>query len=71
MARTSRLGGSGPDDQDAAAVLAILAALAASSGADETIPPLRSVWGGHAHRLGVRSVSATGWWASGLPRGDN
>jgi len=55
------------DDQDAATVIAILTALAAASpGADET-PSDRSVWADPAHRLGVRSPSASGWWASGLP----
>ena len=58
------------DDEDAATVIAILTALAAlteaSSGADEA-PGHRSVWADPAHRLGVRSPSASGWWASGLP----
>jgi len=55
------------DDADAATVIAILTALtAASRGADEG-PATRSVWADPAHRLGLRSPSASGWWASGLP----
>ncbi|HEY5882562.1 MAG TPA: acyl-CoA carboxylase epsilon subunit [Nakamurella sp.] len=59
--------GMGVDDEDAAAVIAILTALAAASAADEPDPPTRSVWADPAHRLGLRPASASGWWASGLP----
>jgi galactitol-specific phosphotransferase system IIB component len=56
------------DDEDAAAVIAILTALAASSEPDEAEPAPRSVWADPVHRLGLASASANGWWASGLPR---
>jgi len=54
------------DDEDAAVVLAILAALAASSENGRQSAPA-SVWGQPAHRLGVRRPSAAQWWSSGLP----
>ncbi len=57
------------DEQDAATVIAILTALPAASGSAPEQPAGRSVWADPAHRLGLGSVSATGWWASGLPRG--
>jgi hypothetical protein len=57
------------DDEDAAAVLAVLFAIMA---APETAPPeprARSIWGDPAHRIGTPPhPSATVWWASGMPR---
>ncbi|HEY4993720.1 MAG TPA: acyl-CoA carboxylase epsilon subunit [Nakamurella sp.] len=62
---------SGHDDEDdAAALLAVLLVISASAPdhGPETIGA-HSVWGEPAHRLGLRSrPSASGWWASGLPR---
>jgi len=57
------------DEEDAAVVIAVLAALAAASahpGGNATAGPA-SVWSDPAHRFGVRRPSAGGWWASGLP----
>ena len=54
------------DDEDAAAVIAVLTALAASTDT-ESEAAARSVWADPAHRLGLRPASASGWWASGLP----
>jgi galactitol-specific phosphotransferase system IIB component len=56
------------NDEDAAAVVAVLTTLAAASAADEPETAPRSVWADPAHRLGLRPASASGWWASGLPR---
>jgi hypothetical protein len=56
------------DEEDAATVIAILTALAANGGGAEEVPAARSVWADPAHRFGLLSVSATGWWASGLAR---
>lgn len=57
------------DDEDAATVIAILTALAAAATEpDEEPAPARSVWADPAHRLGLRALAPTGWWASGLPR---
>jgi hypothetical protein len=57
------------DDDDAAVVVALLTALAASTEPD-AVPEQtrRSVWADPSHRLGLQSPSASGWWASGLPR---
>ena len=57
------------DEEDAAVVIAVLAALAAASahpGGNTTAGPA-SVWSDPAHRFGVRRPSAGSWWASGLP----
>lgn len=56
------------DEEDAAAVIAILTALAAAGGAPEPDPADRSVWGDPAHRLGLAPPSRVAWWASGLAR---
>ena len=59
------------DDEDAAVVLTIVAALAASateSAAATNATGPSSFWGDPAHRLGITRPSATGWWASGMPR---
>jgi len=55
------------DDDDAATVIAILFALTTAVGAEDE-PATRSVWADPARRFGLSSTSATGWWASGLPR---
>ena len=57
------------DEEDAAVVIAVLAALAAASahpGGNATAGPA-SVWSDPAHRFGVRRPYAGSWWASGLP----
>lgn len=56
------------DEEDAAAVIAILTALAAAGGDPEPEPATRSVWGDPEHRLGLAPASPVGWWASGLAR---
>jgi hypothetical protein len=56
------------DDEDAAAVLAALFAIAGTAEVPQE-PNARSVWGDPAHRTERdRRPSATAWWASGMPR---
>ena len=56
------------DDEDAAAVLAVLVAIASTSEAPPE-PHAPSIWGTPAHRIGATiHPSATAWWASGMPR---
>jgi hypothetical protein len=53
-------------DEDAAALVAVLAVLTAP--ADDTAehrPP--TVWADPAHRLRVGRPGGSAWWASGLP----
>jgi hypothetical protein len=66
----TRPGPTGParDEQDAAVVIAVLAALAAGPEPAATEPAPRSVWADPAHRLGVSAAGDHRWWASGLPR---
>lgn len=57
------------DEEDAATVLAVLAAVAAGSA----VPPapaagLREFWGDPGHRLGIVGPGRHGWWISGQPR---
>lgn len=71
--RASDHPGTGPtgparDEQDAAVVIAVLAALAAGPEAAATEPTPRSIWADPAHRLGVGAAGDHRWWASGLPR---
>jgi hypothetical protein len=71
--RASDHPGTGPtgparDEQDAAVVIAVLAALAAGPEPAATEPAPRSVWADPAHRLGVSAAGDHRWWASGLPR---
>jgi len=57
------------DDQDAAAVLAVLFAIAGSSVTQPKARPAPSVWADPGHRIGrAERASASGWWASGMPR---
>ena len=57
------------DDEDAAAVLAVLFAITAAPGTASHEPRARSIWGDPAHRVGSPPrPSATAWWASGMPR---
>jgi len=57
------------DNQDAAAVLAVLLAISGSSVTQREIPQAPSIWGDPAHRIGTPPhPSAIAWWASGMPR---
>ena len=57
------------DDEDAAAVLAVLFAITAAPETASQEPRARSIWGDPAHRIGTPPhPSATVWWASGMPR---
>jgi hypothetical protein len=57
------------DDQDAAAVLAVLLAIAGSSVTQREIPQAPSIWGDTAYRISRRpGPAAAAWWASGMPR---
>jgi len=55
------------DEEDAAAVVAVVTALAAQSRPTAATPP-RSFWGDPAHRLGITRPGVAGWWISGQPR---
>ena len=56
------------DDEDTAAVLVVLVALAGSADGQPETPAAQSIWADPVHRLGGRPApSATGWWASGMP----
>ena len=52
-------------DEDAAAVLVVLASLQSPPAAVPAGP--RSAWGDPAHRLRVSGPGGAGWWISGLP----
>ena len=54
-------------DEDAAAVIAIVTALAAACENPEPERPT-SVWADPAYRFGLRSTGPLGWWSSGLAR---
>lgn len=54
-------------DEDVAAVIAVITALAAGGVEPET-PGQTSVWADPSFRLGVRSTGPLSWWTSGLPR---
>ena len=57
------------DDEDVAAVLAVLFAITVAPETGPQDPPARSIWGDPGHRIGnPPHPSATAWWASGLPR---
>jgi hypothetical protein len=57
------------NEEDAAMVIAILAALSAASAhpSENAAAGPASVWSDPAHRFGVRRPFAGSWWASGLP----
>ena len=56
-------------DDDAAAVLAVLFAIAGATEPTPEAAQAPSIWGDPAHRIGGRPApSATAWWASGMPR---
>ena len=55
-------------EEDAAAVVTVLAVLAVSTDDQDSALEPTNVWGDPAHVLGVDQPSAAGWWASGLPR---
>jgi hypothetical protein len=57
------------DDEDAAAVLAVLVAIIGATDPTSNAPAAQSIWGDPAHRIGIAPApSATAWWASGMPR---
>jgi hypothetical protein len=57
------------DNQDAAAVLAVLLAIAGSSVTQREIPHAPSIWGDPAYRISRQpGPAAAAWWASGMPR---
>ncbi|AZI58550.1 hypothetical protein EH165_10830 [Nakamurella antarctica] len=55
------------DDEDAAAVIAVIAALATGNSKTSESAP-RSAWGSPAHRLGVVAPGQHAWWMSGVGR---
>ncbi len=56
------LSGNSRDDEDAAAVIAILTLLSSDGAA--VVTGATSAWGDPAYALGVRNS----WWAAGLPQ---
>jgi hypothetical protein len=56
------------DDEDAAAVIAVLLAIADSAGGRPAPHAARSIWADPARGLERHPrASETGWWASGMP----
>jgi len=64
-----RATGDSREDEEAAAVLAVVAALAGASAPAVRPAAPSSIWADPVHLLADRpEPSATGWWASGMPR---
>ncbi|WP_029138187.1 acyl-CoA carboxylase subunit epsilon [Nakamurella lactea] len=61
-----KLAGRRRDDEDAAAVVAVLTLLS-GSGPEPAEQP-RDLWGSPAHRLGLPELGPHAWWASGVRR---
>ncbi|MDQ6657802.1 MAG: acyl-CoA carboxylase subunit epsilon [Actinomycetota bacterium] len=55
------------DDEDVAAVIAVLAAIA-SGTAEPVAAQGRSPWAAPTHRLAAPQPGPRSWWASGQPR---
>jgi hypothetical protein len=55
------------DAEDAAVVIAVLAALSGGGDADPG-PSARTVWADPGRRQPLWAPGASAWWASGLPR---
>ena len=56
------------DEEDAAAVVTVLALLAQSADPETVDDRPVSLWGDPAHQLRQPSAASDDWWASGMPR---